>query len=216
MIELAPYLFGMTLDFRFLKARTFSKERLDTLLNRLTDSDTGLALRLEQIRVRNTDLAFDYDLRAFFLGGNALLVYDAEKIFLSVSGGRSQADANLLRETAKRFLWVTEVSNEELGSFSVNTHARADSAEGREQFLDRFRLSKEVVGPGALGYVRVPNWPEEVRFSVEPSLGTKDSLFFAWNTPVRGASWLSSPEELTGVLESIASIFGVQFKPITP
>jgi hypothetical protein len=79
MIELSPDLFGITLDIRFPKPRPFSKERLDRLLTRLIDSENGLALRNEQMRIRTTDVAFDYELKAFFLGVNAVLVYDAEK-----------------------------------------------------------------------------------------------------------------------------------------
>jgi hypothetical protein len=214
MIQLSPDLFGITIDIRFPKLRPFSKERLDRLLSRLIDSEHGLALRSEQLRVRTTNVAFDYELKAFFLGVNAVLAYDAEKFFLSVSGGRTQADANLLRETAKRFLWTGEISDHDSGIFGVSTHARAESIEKREEFLKRFRPSDEVTGPGALGYMRTPGWPEEIRFSLEPSLTLVDGLFLAWNTRFNGVSWLSSLEELTNVLQSTASIFGVQFKPI--
>ena len=215
MIELAPQLFGMTLEYRFLKSRAFSKAQLDSLLDRLIDSENGLALRPEQIRVRNTDLAFDYDLKAIFLGSNAVVISDSEKVYLGISGGRNDADAKLVRETAKRFLWAMEVSENEIGNFTVNMHAKAESAEKREQFLNGFRLGKEIVAPGALGYVRVPNWMEEIRFLIESSIGTTDSLFMHWSTRVHGGSWLPSLEDLTALLESVAVIFGVGFKPNT-
>jgi hypothetical protein len=214
MIQLSPDLFGITIDIRFPTLRPFAKERLDRLLSRLIDPEHGLALRNEQLRVRPTDVGFDYDLKAFFLGGNAVLVYDAEKFFLSVSGGRTQADANLLRETAKRFLWTGEISDQDSGIFSASTHARSESIEKREEFLKRFRPSDEVTGPGALGFVRIPSWSEEIRFSLEPSLNLAGGLYLAWTMPFHGVSWLSSLEELTNALESTASIFGVQFKPI--
>jgi hypothetical protein len=171
-------------------------------------------LRNEQLRVRTTDVGFDYELKAFFLGVNAVLVYDAEKFFLSVSGGRTQADANLLRETAKRFLWTGEISDQDSGIFSASTHARAESIEKRDEFLKRFRPSDEVAGPGALGFVRISSWSEEIRFSLEPSLTLAGGLYLAWTMRFHGVSWLSSLEELTNALESTASIFGVQFKPI--
>jgi hypothetical protein len=213
MIELSPDLFGITLDIRFPKPRPFSKERLDRLLTRLIDSENGLALRNEQVRIRTTDVAFDYELKAFFLGVNAVLASDAEKFVLSVSGGRTHADANLLRETAKRFLWSGEISDQDFGMFGASTHARAESIEKRDEFLKRFQPAKDVTGPGALGYVHIANWSEEIRFSLEPSLNLADGLFLTWNTRFQGVSWLSSLEQLTNALESAASIFGVQFKP---
>src|SRR5437667_6283090 len=120
MLEVTPYLFGISIDVRFGKPRSFSKQRLDGLLLRLTDSENGLALRSDQIRLRQDDFAFDYELRASLLAGNGVLVHDAEKFFLSVSGGRTEADARLLAETAKRFLWSSEVSSDDLGVLSVN------------------------------------------------------------------------------------------------
>jgi hypothetical protein len=213
MIEVTPDLFGITLDIRFANARPFSKERLDRLLSRLTDSENGLALRIEQMRLRNTDFAFDYELKAVFLGANACFVYDAEKFFLSISGGRTQADADLLRETVKRFFWTSEISDQESGIFGASTHARAESTEKRDEFLTSFRVHDQIVGPGALAYIRAPNWSEDIRFAVEPSLGLSDALFLAWNTRFRGTSWLSSTETLTNILESSASVFGVRFKP---
>jgi hypothetical protein len=215
MLEVAPYLFGISIDVRFGKPRLFSKQRLDGLLLRLIDAENGLALRSEQIRLRQVDSAFDYELKASLLSGNGLLIHDAEKFFLSVSGGRTGADARLLGETAKRFLWSSEVSSEDVGSLSVNTHAKVDTKEKRDEFLRAFAPDAKVVGPGALGYVNVPEWVEDVRFSLEPSLGAPDSLFFAWNTQFRGIAAFSSMESLTGMLASVAGVFGIVFKPFT-
>jgi hypothetical protein len=214
MIEITPFLFGFSMESRFAKPRPFSQQRLDHLLARLIDADNGLALRTEQIHFRQFDLAFDYALRASLLGGNGAFVHDAEKFGISVSGGRTGADARTLAETAKRFLWSSELSDKEVGMFSVNTHARADSKDKRDDFLRGFKTDDRIVGPGTLGYVRVTEWPEEVRFSIEPSVGVVDSLFLAWNTQFRGDSGFRSVEDLVKMLESVAEVFGVKFKPL--
>ncbi|SRR6266511_3384649 len=215
MLEVTPYLFGISVEVRFRKPRAFSKQRLDGLLLRLIDSENGLALRIDQIRMRQNDFAFDYELRASLLAGNGLLIHDAEKFFLSVSGGRNEADARLLGETAKRFLWSSEVSSEDVGTFYVNAHARADTKEKRDEFLRGLGGDQRITGPGALAYVKVAEWSEDVRFSLEPSLGVPDSLFFAWNTQFRGISAFQSVEALTGMLESVAVVFGIAFKRLT-
>src|ERR1700726_5024438 len=117
----------MTVDIRGGSPRAFSKERLDKIISRLVDTENGMALRSDQIRLRATDLAFDYELRASLLSGYGFFIQDAEKFYLGVSGGRTQADARLLAETAKRFLWVSETSDKESGALSVNTHAKTAS-----------------------------------------------------------------------------------------
>ena len=215
MLEVTPYLFGISIDIRFPKPRSFSKQRLDGLLVRLTDSENGLALRSDQIRLRHNDFAFDYELKASFLANNAVLIHDAEKFFLSVSGGRTEADTRLLVETAKRFLWSSEVSSDDVGLLWINTHAKVDTKERRDEFLRGFAADSKITGPGALAYVHVAEWPDDVRFSLEPSLGVPDSLFFAWNTQFRGISAFSSIETLTGMLASVAGVFGIIFKPFT-
>jgi hypothetical protein len=214
MIQVAPYLFGISVDIRGRNSLPFSKERLDKVMSRLLDTENGLALRSDQIRLRATDLAFDYELKATLLSGNGFFVHDAEKFYLGVSGGRNQADARLLAETAKRFLWVGETSDKDWGLLSVNTHAKAASAEDRDRFLNTFKTDKRIVGPAALAYVSEEGWADHVRFGVEPSLGVTDSLFLTWNTQFRGNAWLSTVDNLTAMLGSVATVFGIEFKPI--
>ena len=61
--------------------------------------------------------------------------------------------------------------------FGANTHARTESRERRDEFLKQFRIDEQIVGPGAVAYIRVPKWTEDVRFSLEPSLGIPEALF---------------------------------------
>lgn len=214
MIELAAQTFGITVDLAYVKPKPLSKENLDSLLDRLTDTEFGLALRPEHIRLRQTDLAFDYELNAIFLGTNARVSCTAEKAFLSISGGRTRADAVLVAETAKRFLAAVVSSEEERGMFAVNVHAKAESASAKDEFLKQFRLSDLIVGPGAVGYVHVPEWPEDVRFAIEPSLGIPDSLFLSWNMTFRGILWFKRHEDITHVLEAVAAVYQLKFKPL--
>lgn len=190
MIEIAPLLFGVNVEVRFSKPRPFSKDKLDKLLSHLTDTDKGLGLRAEQIRMRSTDVGFDYELRALFLGANASLIYESAKAVLSIFGGRTNADAILVIETTQRFLKGIVSSDNEMGIFSVNANAKAESSGVRDEYLEKFRLASEIVGPGAVGYVRVPQWPEDIKFSIEPLLGVPDSFFLSWNIKFDPKSWL--------------------------
>jgi len=214
MIQVAPFLFGIALDIRTLKPRAFSQHRLEQILTGLVDTELGLALKGDQIRVRNTDSAFDYELKASLLGANGVFVYDAEKSLLSISGGRTQTDARVLAETAKRFLWASEVGAQDIGTLSVNTHARAQSNDARNAFLRAFGDDERIIAPGRLGYVKTPAWDQDVRFSVEQSIGVPDSLFIALSTQFRGAEWISAAEDLIKMLESVAAVFSIEFKPL--
>lgn len=214
MISAAPYLFGIVLDVRAAKPRPFSQRSLEEILTRLVDTEQGLALKSEQVRLRQLDAGFEYEVKASLLNGNGVFIYDAEKSAVSISGGRTPADVKLLAEAAKRFLWTINVAAEDVGTLSVNTHARAESSDARTAFLRRFAEDDRIVAPGTLGYVRVEDWDTDVRFSVEQSIGVPDSLFVAWSTQFQGAQWIDTVDHLTGMLESVAAVFGIQFEPV--
>ena len=55
-------------------------------------------------------------------------------------------------QTAKRFLWAGEVSDQDTVIFGANAHARADSHEKPDEFLQRFRIAEQIVGPGAVEF----------------------------------------------------------------
>jgi hypothetical protein len=88
-----------------------------------------------------------------------------------------------------------------------------DSEAVREAYLAAFRPSDQVVGPGALGFVRLEGWPEDIRIAIEPSLGLPSSLFFAWHTrflPSRDPIQLL--QTLVATLGEVVKVYGVTFK----
>ncbi|MBV8228021.1 MAG: hypothetical protein JO232_22845 [Verrucomicrobia bacterium] len=60
MIELAIQVFAITVEVIFPAPRTFSKDLIDN--DALTDSTTGFAVPPEQLRLRQADVLFGYDL----------------------------------------------------------------------------------------------------------------------------------------------------------
>lgn len=101
-------------------------------------------------------------------------------------------------------------------AFSANAHASLGSDVEREAFLASFRPSGQVVGPGALGLVRLESWPEEIRIAIEPSIGLPNSLFFSWNTRFLPSDEpLSALQTLVSAFVSAAQVYGVNFKPLS-
>jgi len=160
MVEAEVQLFAISLEAHFIRPRPFAKDKIDELAGWLTDAAEGFALQPEQVRVRCTDIVFDYELSASFFGGNATFKRDAEKTAFTARGARTRQDADILHQSAARFVKAIAAPEHLNVAFSANAHASLGTDAERETFLARFRPSGQVVGPGALGLVRLDNWPE--------------------------------------------------------
>lgn len=216
MVETEVQVFAIALEVYFSRPRPFAKDKIDELAAWLTDAAEGFALRPDPVRVRHTDIVFDYELSASFFGGNATFKRDAEKAVFSARGARTHQDADILHQTADRFVKAIAVPEQLYVAFSANAHASLASGDAREAYLAVFRPSDHVAGPGALGFVRLDAWPEDIRIAIEPSIGVPSSLFFTWNTRFLPSSDpLQLLQNLVTALVGAAEVYRVKFKPLT-
>lgn len=217
MLEAEVQVFAIALEVCFSQPHPFAKDKMDALAVWLTDAAEGFALRPEQVRVRHTDIVFDYQLTASFFGGNATFTRDAEKAVFSARGARTRQDADILHQTAARFLKSIAAPEQVYVAFSANAHASLASEEARQTYLEEFRPSDQVVGPGALGFVKLKGWPEDIRIAIEPSILAANSLFFTWHTRLLpSGDSLQSLQDLATVLGRAAEVYGVTFNPLKP
>jgi hypothetical protein len=214
MIELAIQVFVVTVEVLFPKPRIFSKEQIDSVAAWLTSPETGFALRPEQVHLRTVDVAFEYELNAQLFGGNGAFALNAQKAAFAANNARSRADGDLLLQMIDRFLRTFAAPEKLMVIFSANAHAKLESAAVRQEYLERFRFDQRITGPGTVGYVRLEDWPEDVKLLVEPSLGIADSLFLAWTTKFSADNLPKVSDKFIGILESVAEIYGLKFKPL--
>ena len=216
MLEAEIHVFAVSLEASFDRPRPFAKEKLDELASWLTDPVEGLAASAEHVRVRLTDIMFDYELSASLFGGNGTFKRDAERLLISARGARSKQDAEILMQSVMRFSKAVAAPEHLEMSFSANAHAIVSTGSEREAFLARFKADESVVGPGALGLVRLPGWPDDIRVSIERSLAMDHGLFFSWNTRIRpGPVAEQAIKSLPSTLGAAARVFGINFKPLT-
>jgi hypothetical protein len=71
-----------------------------------------------------------------------------------------------------------------------------------------------ITKAGAVEYLRLEGWPSDVRFIVEPSLETVDSLFLAWTTRFPAGEYSEIPDKIVRVLEEAAAVYGMKFRPL--
>jgi hypothetical protein len=213
MIELAIQVFGISVEVLFAAPRIFAKDRMDNDAQWLTDSASGFAVPPEQVRLRQADVLFGYDLSVQLFGGNGYFSVDAQKATFSAKNAKRRADGELLRQMVGRFL--RHFAQEKLTvAFSANAYAKAESKAVQEHYVQRFRFDQRITKPGAVGYLRLGHWPSDVRFMVEPSLGTEDSLFLAWTTRFPAGEFSGIPDKIVHVFEEAAGVYGLKFRPL--
>jgi hypothetical protein len=165
MFELAIQIFAVTVEVLFPKSRIFSKEQIDSVAAWLTSPETGFALRPEQVHLRTVDVAFEYELNAQLFGGNGAFALNAQKAVFAANNARTRADGDLLLQMIDRFLRTFTAPEKLMVIFSANAHAKLESAAVREEYLGRFRFDQRITSPGTVGYVRLEDWPEDVKLS---------------------------------------------------
>lgn len=68
--------------------------------------------------------------------------------------------------------------------------------------------------PGAVGYLRLNDWPSDVRFGVEPSIGMEDNLFLAWATRFPAGEISDIPDKIINVLVEAATVYELDIRPL--
>jgi hypothetical protein len=213
MIELGIQVFGISVEVIFPAPRTFVKDQIDNDGQWLTDSANGFAVPPEQVRLRQADVLFGYDLSVQLFGGNGYFSVDAQKATFSAKNAKGRADGELLRQMVGRFL--RHFAKEKLTvAFSANAHAKAESKAVQEEYVQRFRFDQRIAKPGAVGYLRLDEWPSDVRFMVEPSLGMEDSLFLTWTTRFTAGEFSEIPNKIVRIFEEAAGVYGLKFRPL--
>jgi hypothetical protein len=210
MIELAIKVFSVNVEIPFLKPRVFSKEQVDNIAAWLTSPDTGFALRPEQVHLRAVDVVFDYQLNAQFFGGNGFFAFNSQKVVFAAQNAKGKADGDLLIEVVNRFLRMFAVPEKLMVLFSANAHAKTEAVSTRNDYLSRFRFDQRITGPGIVGFVRLDDWPEDVKLLVEPSLGFDDSLFLAWTTKFSVGDLPEISDKFIGILDSVRKFIGLK------
>ena len=214
MIELAIQIFEIVVDVTFPAPRPFEKDRLDRDALWLTDVKAGFAVPLEQIRLRQGDVLFGYDLLATLLGGNGFFFVNPQKANFVTKNARSRADANLLFEMTARFLRHFAAPENLEAVFTANAQAKVAEPAMREKYFEPFRTDSRIEWPGAAGYLRIENWVPNIRFQVEAGIADPTTFFLAWTTKISPDALDKEPSGLFTILESAAAVYGINFRPL--
>jgi hypothetical protein len=215
-MEIVPIeIFGVAVDVPFPKPLGARQARLEEFSAALCDPATGLGLRPDQIRLRQTDELFQYELDARFFGENGWLTRTAERVKMGIRNARTAPDWKIITELLQKFYDLVEPARDGFSALSTHAHARFPSAEDRDHWLSRFAYSPLISRPASLGYVQIVDWEKEVRVLIEQSNAIPDAVFIAWDTQFRhGQDWASFLPTIPELMENSANLFDLGFEPL--
>jgi hypothetical protein len=173
-----------------------------------------MSLQPEQVHLRTFDVVYDYQMNAQLFGGNGLFVFNSQKVVLAAQNAKGRADGDLLIEVVNRFLRMFAVPEKLMVLFSANAHAKMESTTMRNDYLKRFRFDPRISGPGTVGFVRLDEWPEDVKLLIEPSLGLEDGLFLAWTTKFSAHDLPEISDKFVRIVDSVAGVYGLKIRPL--
>lgn len=214
-MEVLPLdLFGIAVDVPFPAPLGFQAAKLEEFSAKLCDTVKGLSLRVDQIRLRKLDDLFDYELKAAFFGENGTLVRTADRVKIGVRNGRTAGDWTIIHQTLTRFYNLMNFDKKTLSTLSTHAHAKFDSTEERDKWLEQFSHNSLIQKPAALGYVRIQDWEKDIRVLIEISNAAPDSIFIAWDTQfTNNQEWDTFLGSLPSVMENSANFFELGFEP---
>ena len=131
-----------------------------------------------------------------------------------VRNARTAADWNIIHQTLTRFYTMMEFDEKTETHLSTHAHAKFDTAEERDKWLDQFSHKSLVHRPAALGYVRIQDWEKDIRVLIELSNAAPNCVFVSWDTQfVNKQEWDTFLNSLPRVMENSANFFELGFEP---
>lgn len=206
---------GINLDIPFLPPLTKNSAELDSFATWLCDTENGLSLRPDQVRLKTWDDLFGYELVAHFFGDNGLITRTGERIKLSIRNARTAADWEIVRRVLVRFYTHMAFAPKSLTTFSAHAHSRFSSAEQLDLYFRQFAQPQISSRPAVFSYVKIADWESDIRVLIEKSNAFPDALFIAWDTQFKHAQdWESFIGSLPTMMENSAHLFDLAITPM--
>ena len=215
-MEVVPIdLFGVHVDVPFPAPLGFSQAALEDFGAQICAPNTGLGLRVEQLRVKRWDDLFGYELSAQFFGENGTLTRTAERIKLGIRNARTQGDWNIIQQTLTRFYAIMDFDPATITTLSTHAHAKFPSTDERDQWIAQFSHSPLIARAAALGYVQIMDWEKDIRVLIEQSNVVPDGVFLAWDTQFTNEQeWESFLGSFTSMMDNAINVFDLGFEPL--
>lgn len=203
---------GIALDIPFPRPLTKRDAGLEGLASWLCDPENGFTPRPDQVRLKEWDELFGYELTVQFFGDNGVITHTADRIKLSIKNARTVADWEIIRRVITRFYNRMNFDSKSMTGFSAHVHSRFPSSDELDGYFQQFPQPKMASRPALFSYVKITDWEAHIRIHIEKSAALPDALFIGWDTQfANNQDWESFIGTLPVVMENSAHLFDLAF-----
>lgn len=215
LMDIVPIeIYGLNIDLPLSKPLSMRDPELDQFIRDLCDPVRGIGLRPSQVQLVNRDWLYQYELTATFFEGNGSLVRSPERLRLTVRNARNWADWQLVQQMVLRVHALLELDSKSVSNLTMQAQLRFPSLPERERYLRSLLPNRMVSRPGALAYLRIPDWEYEVRVQIEDSSMVPAGVYIGVDTQYRNdQDWESFVACMPTMFAAAANCFGLGFLP---
>jgi hypothetical protein len=179
MFKARVRLFGATLESVFPKPIPLGKLCIDELAEGLLDGLAPIGLTPDQILMLKLNDLFSYELRFPLFRGNANYSLNSQRLRLEFTNAVGPGDVTTIIDTVLKCLHPFDLPR---GTSHIINVARQAEFEPSSDFDNFFSSrtkwqSNAVKQAGAILYLRLPDWPEEVTVNLERSIVLPSGVF---------------------------------------
>jgi hypothetical protein len=188
MFKLRTRLFGATFESTFPHPIAFNQPYLAKLGESLSQSLSPVGLTPNQIECITTNVLFGYEVRFPLFRGNANYSLNPQRLRLDFTNAVGPADVTTIIDTVLKCLSPMDIPDGTNHFINVGRHTEFESPGDFEKFFSRETTQWKgdaVKHVGAILYLTLSEWPEEITVNIEPSIVISSGAFVSTRTVLR-------------------------------
>jgi len=206
---------GVAVEILFPKPLGFTQAAIEEFGSKVCDATDGLSLRPDQIRLRRTDDLYNYELNAQFFGENGWLVRTADRVKFGVRNARTVTDRTLILQLIHKLYLILRMDPKSITALQVGVLGRFPSDDERDAYMNRFSYSPLIARAAGLGYVRVNDWAEEIKVTLDSTGAPPCCMVLQCDTKYENSQhWETFLGTIPSMVENAANLFDLGFEPL--
>jgi hypothetical protein len=188
MFKLRTRLFGTTFESTFPHPVAFNQPYLAKVGESLSQSLSPIGLTPNQIECVTMNVLFGYEVRFPLFRGNASFSLSSQRLRLEFMNAVGPADVTTIIDTVLKCLSPIDIPDGTIHLISVGRHTEFESPGDFEKFFSREITQWKgdaVKHVGAILYLRLSEWPEEITVNIERSIVIPSAAFVSTRTILR-------------------------------
>jgi hypothetical protein len=187
MTRLTAKVAGIVIESFFQEARPFSREYLTNLSVKALSSLSKYGVTPEGISLLRPEAFFGYEFGFPLFTGSGVFKLTAQTVNLVFNNIQNQADLDVVLQAINEIYGLLGSTMFQEHALTLHAHmdfADAPDSKARSRFSDK---SKQIEFLGVLAHLKVSEWDDPIRLTIDKSLFLPDGIFASLSSKYRGS-----------------------------